>query len=100
MLPAEYIQEADIRLGNFLPGDSLSPQQAREESLTLSVLAQEPLQDLRLYSYDQLVYSEELKGALQLQRTLPLREYPLKGFLRVEVAGEKAILLSNPFYLS
>ena len=100
VLPAEYIQEADIRLGNFLPGDSLSPQQAREESLTLSVLAQEPLQDLRLYSYDQLVYSEELKGALQLQRTLPLREYPLKGFLRVEVAGEKAILLSNPFYLS
>ncbi len=100
VMPAEYIQEADVRLGDCLPGDSLSLAQAQTQALQISIVAQEPLQELRLFSYDQLLYREELKGALNIQRTLPLRDYPLRGFLRVEAVGEKAILLSNPFYLS
>ncbi len=99
-MPAEYIQAADIRLGECLPGDCLPLEQAQQESLTVSILAQEPLQELRLYSHDQLIYQEDLRDILCLERNLPLRDYPLKTFLRLEVTGEKAILFSNPFYLS
>ncbi len=100
VMPAEYIQAADIRLGECLPGDCLPLEQAQQESLTVSILAQEPLQELRLYSHDQLIYQEDLRDILCLERNLPLRDYPLKTFLRLEVTGEKAILFSNPFYLS
>lgn len=100
LIPAIYIREAELTLDKHLPGDSLSLQEAQQGSLQIRIEAEKPLSELRLFSYDQLIFREELKNALSLQRTLPLKGLPLRSFLRLEIEGAEAVLFSNPFYLT
>lgn len=100
LMPAIYIREAEVSLDGRLPGDTLRVDEAQKASLQIRVEAEKPLAELRLFSHDQLVYRENLDGATSLQRTLPLKELPLRTFIRLEIEGPEAVLFSNPFYLN
>jgi hypothetical protein len=100
LMPAIYIREAELTLDGRLPGDTLSLDEAQKASLQIRVEAEKPLAELRLFSHDQLIYRENLDGAMSLQRTLPLKELPLRTFIRLEIEGAEAVLFSNPFYLN
>lgn len=100
LIPAVHIREAELTLDGRLPGDSLSLQEAQRGSLQIRVEAEKPLSELRLFSHDQLVFCEELHKSSSLQRTLSLKDLPLRTFLRLEIEGSEAVLFSNPFYLT
>ena len=100
LMPAIYIQEADVRLDGQLPGDMLTVSRAEKASLEIRIIAEKPLSELRVFSADQLIFKDELNGVLTLERTLPLKNLPLRTFLRLEIEGPEAVLFSNPFYLN
>ena len=100
LMPAIYIREAELTLDGRLPGDTLPLAEAQKGSLQIRIEAEKPLSELRLFSYDQLIYHEDLHAARSLQRTLPLKALPLRSFLRLEIEGPEAVLFSNPFYLT
>ena len=99
LMPAIYIREADISLDGRMPGDSLSLTEAQNGSLHIQLEAEKPLSELRLFSFDQLIFREDLHGATSLKRTISLKGMPLRSFIRLEITGPEAAIFSNPFYL-
>lgn len=100
LIPALHIAEADIRLGTALPGDTLTVAEAEAVQLTLSVRAERPLREWRLFCRDRLMLREKLDAELTVERQISLRGENLAGFLRVELEGPEAVLIANPFFLA
>ena len=99
VMPAINMEKADIRLGDCLPGDNISVQQAMTSSLEIFASSKAPLNELRIYCCDQIIYTENLLSEPEITRNIPLCKYELNGFIRVEVIGVDAMLVTNPFYL-
>lgn len=100
LMPAIHILEADIHLAGRLPGDILPANRAADAVLEIRLKAEKPLKELRVFSADQLIVQEDLPDTWLLERSLPLKDLPLRSFIRVEVEGTEAVLFSNPFYLN
>lgn len=99
LMPAIRIESADIRLGKYLPGDTVPLDMAKKEKLFVSVKSQERLERISVFCGRRVIYAEKLNG-FYYQKKIGLGGMALKDFLRVEVSGKKCIVISNPFYLN
>ena len=98
LIPAFNMKAAEITLNSLLPGDTLSPEDARKGILHITAESENALRELRVYSGASVVYRETLRSH-RVKKELPLSGCEWKTFLRVEIEGDDAMLISNPFYL-
>ena len=94
--------EADICLGEYIPGEELSSQQAQNEMLHISAAVMRgSIQKVRVYSAENLVWQAETDFGKRIDLHLPMKDIPLRKFLRVEIEGQNKhwICNSTPFYL-
>ena len=99
VMAALRIDAADIRWGDYLPGDTL-PGKDASRNLEISLTSGKPLNELRIYSWDTIIHRETLNSEHRVERRIPLPVDELRGFVRVEIEGVDAGLASNPFYLT
>ena len=95
-------EEADITLGDYVPGDEVPLAEAREGILSIRArISRGGIRKIRVYSGADVIYSAE-GSSDTLELTLPLAGLPLDKFLRVELEGQNAhwICNSSPFYFA
>ena len=94
--------EADICLGDYVPGDYVPVEEAAEGVVSIYAKTRSgPIRQVRVYSGAELVYTHDGSedGTINIQ--VPLKGIALDRFIRVEVEGfhEFCICNSTPFYL-
>ena len=100
-IAAAYFSEADIAIGKHLPGDTIDLKEALNSTLKISAVSEGCLiKEVRVYSAEKLIFSKSLYSK-KLDLNVPLKDYDLKTFVRVEISGEtrEQIAVSTPFYL-
>ena len=101
-IAAAGFDEADVTLADKVPGDEISLSEARKSSLNIYAKTRlGKIQKLRVYSSDKLIYSEENINSPEIKISLPLFDFSLEKFIRVEIEGENKYRICNttPFYL-
>ena len=94
--------EADICIGEFVPGDTLSREEAEQSILTICAkVMRHGIRQVRVYSGADVIYSAEIADKNSICLQVPLTGLSLNGFIRVEIEGlnEHWICNSTPFYL-
>ena len=95
-------EEADITIGDYVPGDEVPLDVAQKGVLSVSArISRGGIRKLRVYSGEKVIYSTEgTEDTLTLR--LPLAGLPLETFIRVELEGQNEhwICNSTPFYLN
>ncbi len=97
-----FFDEADIRLGDYLPGDEVTLEEA--STLPLKVFAKRSngnVCELRVYSAEKLVYAKSDFNSNEINEVISLAGCDLSKYVRVEVQGENEffILNSTPFFI-
>lgn len=101
-IAATGFDEADICLGNHIPGDEIPLQEAQQAVLYIrAVILCGSIQKVRVYSGDQLIWCAEEDFGRQIDLQLAMENFRLRQFLRVEIEGQNEhwICISTPFYL-
>lgn len=94
--------EADIYIGDYLPGDEISYAEAEKGVLSIKAKAmRHEIKDVRVYSGEKLIYKLKDGKNAEIDIKVPLKGLKLDKFIRVEVEGFNGrwICLSTPFYL-
>ena len=94
--------EADIYIGDYLPGDDIPLKEAKNSTLTISAkVMRETIKKVRVYSGADIIYEKNDGNTQAIEINIPLKDYNLDKFIRVEVEGlnEHWICLSTPFFL-
>ncbi len=94
--------EADIYIGDYLPGDELSVEEAQNSVLSISAtVMRHDIKKVRVYSGENIIYEINDGNTQSIDIKIPLADYKLEKYIRVEVEGltEHWICLSTPFYL-
>ena len=102
-IAATGFDEADITLGEYVPGEELTAEDA--QSLTLNISAKTmhgPIREVRVYAGKKVIFrthSGSEDGTVCLQ--IPMKDLPLEAYIRVEIQGldKHWICNSTPFYL-
>lgn len=102
-IAAAGFSEADIFIGDYLPGDTLSVEEAKNSTLSISAeVLSGGIHKVRVYSGADVVFEREEDFGDEIKMEIPLAGFDLKQFIRVEVEGQTEywICTSTPFYLS
>ena len=100
-IAAAGFDEADITLGDRLPGEELTKEEAANSVLSVTAaVAEDTIRKLRIYSGAEVIYSAEFSER-HICVELPLKGLALDKFVRVEIEGrnDRWICNSTPFYL-
>lgn len=95
--------EADVCLGDYVPGDEVSMEEAQNSVLTISAkVSRGPITQVRVYSGKKIIFKAKEggeDGTIDLQ--IPMKDMKLEKFIRVEIQGqnEHYICNSTPFFL-
>jgi len=95
-------EEADICMGQYLPGDEVPLAEARKGVLSVTAkVSRGGIRKIRVYSGANAVWSAEHRED-SLELDIPLAGLPLDKFIRVELEGQNChwICCSTPFYLA
>lgn len=95
--------ECDICLGEHIPGDTVSKEEAAKGVIAVHAKAMRgPVREIRVYSGAELIASVEGSESGTVDVEIPLAGKVLDKFLRVEVEGLNRhwICNSSPFYLT
>ena len=100
VIPGFGVDSADIRINDYLPGDTV-PAEQMTQGIRVQLSAPEALTAVELYADDQLisVYVPEGDGR-EVDTVISTAGLTCKRFLRIEVRGKKAHLIANPFFIS
>ena len=101
-IAAAGFDEADICLGNYVPGDYVPAAEAAEATLSIFAKTRRgPIRQVRVYSGPEPVYTHEGSEGGIVDIQVSLKEIKLDRFVRVEVEGlnQHWICSSTPFYL-
>ena len=101
-IAAAGFDEADITIGEYLPGDEIPLSEATNSTLNIyAKIVRENIKSLRVYSRDTLIYTLENIDSHEIRREIPLSNFELSDFLRVEIEGPNMYWICNttPFYL-
>ena len=101
-IAAAGFDEADITIGDKLPGDELTKDEARNATLKIyAKIMRENITKLRVYSGEDVIYSLDEIGKPEIDLEISLRDLPLKNYIRVEIEGlnHHWICNSTPFYI-
>jgi len=94
--------EADICIGDHLPGDEISIEEAKNATLSISAkVMRHEIKKVRVYSGANLIYRTDDGNSQEIDIKVPLKDYELEKYIRVEIEGlnEHWICVSTPFYL-
>ena len=100
-IAAAFFDEADIMLGDALPGDTVSARNAAEQELKIRAkISTGKIRHIRVYSGADVIWQSEEQNA-EIRRSVSLSGLTLNKFIRVEIEGDKPvhIVCSTPFYL-
>ncbi len=99
---ATHFDEADITLGDYLPGDEVTVEEAKTLPLNIKAkIGKGELSELRVYSAEKVIYSQKLSGT-EIDLSLSLKDYELSKFVRVEIQGSHELYFcaSTPFFFN
>lgn len=99
LMIALNIETADLRWGEYLPGDTVQAKDTKIKKIKISLTSKKPLSELRIYSRDNIIYSEDLSSIHCIEQEISLHNHEIRDFIRVEIEGVDACLLTNPFYI-
>jgi hypothetical protein len=102
IIAAAGFHEADICLGDYVPGDYVSKEEAAKSTLTIHAQTRRgPIRQVRVYSGPDLVYTHDGNEEGMVDLSLPMAGIPLDRYVRVEIEGMNHhwICISTPFYL-
>ena len=94
--------EADICIGDFLPGDEISMEEAKNGTLSITAkVMKHEIKKVRVYSGAEVIFEKNDLNSAKIDIKLPLNDYKLDKFIRVEIEGlnEHWICNSTPFYM-
>ncbi len=94
--------EADICIGEYIPGDEISAEEVKKSNLSISAkIMRHEIRKLRIYSGEKLIYEKKDINVPEIDFELFLGDYQLEKYIRVEIEGlnEHWICVSTPFYL-
>ena len=98
VIPGFGVSRADIRLGRYLPGDTVPPEE-RGRGISVRLSAPEPVNTVELYADDKLVASVTPPGdGRETDILIPTAGINCRRFLRIEVHGVSSCLIANPFF--
>ena len=101
-IAAAGFDEADITIGEYLPGDELTVEEAKKSTLSIySKIEKANIKSLRVYSEDRLIYALSDIDSHEIRKEIPLADFELSKYLRVEIEGPNMYWICNttPFYL-
>ena len=101
-IAAAGFDEADITIGDVLPGEKISLAEAKKSTLSIyAKVSRENITKLRVYSGEDVIYSLENIDAPEINLDVDLSKLNLKSFVRVEIEGltEHWICNSTPIYI-
>lgn len=100
-IAAVFFKEADIMLGNHIPGDTVKREEAQKAVLSVkAVIAKGVIRVVRVYSGSEVIFRTHPETT-QIDLRFPMEGQTLNQFIRVEVEGEDPgkILISTPFFM-
>ena len=102
IIAATGFDEADITIGEMLPGEELTLAEAKKSCLNIyAKVMREKIMKLRVYSGKDVVYSLDNICEPEIKIDIPLKDFDIKHFIRVEIEGIDSnwICNSTPFYI-
>ncbi len=100
-IAATFFNEADVMLGDKLPGDVVSAQEAKNSVLTVkAAIATGVIKEVRVYSGAEVIFKVNPQSA-EIDLQFPMTGITPDKFIRVEVEGEDPlkIMLNTPFFI-
>ena len=94
--------EADVCIGEFVPGDEISYADAQNGTLSITAkVMRETIKKVRVYSGAEVIYEMNDGKTQEIDIKVPLKGLKLDKYIRVEIEGlnEHWICNSTPFYL-
>lgn len=94
--------EADICIGDCVPGDEISFKEAQNSVLSIKAkVMREHIHKVRVYSGADVIYEINDGKTAEIDIKLPLKDFGLEKFIRVEIEGlnERWICNSTPIYI-
>ena len=101
-IAACHFDEADICLGDYVPGDYVTAEEAAKGTVSIYAKTRSgPVRQVRVYSGPELVYVYDGNESDTVDIKVPLEGVKLDRYIRVEVEGfhPHCICNSTPFYL-
>ena len=102
VIAATGFDQADITLGEYLPGDIIDKDTAKNLTLKISakIFERGNIKQVRVYSADKVIWSTET-DAKTVDFAVELKNFELEKFVRVEIEGEASYWICNstPFFL-
>ena len=101
-IAAVGFDEADIHIGDYLPGDEIPPEAVRTGTLEISAkVMRETIKKVRVYSDAEVIYEITDGDTQSVSLSLPLQGCKLGRFIRVELEGltKHWICASTPFFI-
>ena len=94
--------EADITLSGHIPGEEISLAEAKNGILSIyAKVSRENIEKIRVFSGADEIYATTGNGTDTVKLEIPLKEYDLHDYIRVEIEGmnEHWICNSTPIWL-
>ncbi len=101
-MAAAGFDEADVTIGDYVPGDEISMEEAKNGILWVTAkVMRENIRKVRVYSGAELIYEINDGNTPEIDIKLPLKDYKLDKFIRVEIEGQNEhwICNSTPIYI-
>ncbi len=103
VIAATGFSEADITIGDYVPGDVIPVETAKRGTLSIraKTLFSEPIREVRVYSADKLIYTKNGFEKDEIELKIDLKGYDLEKFVRVEIEAKDEfwICTTTPFFL-
>ena len=103
VIAATGFDQADITLGEYLPGDIVDKDVAQNSPLKISakIFDRGQIKKVRVYSADKVIFSKDDIDAKTVDLTVSLKGLNLDKFVRVEIEGEEIYWICNstPFFI-
>lgn len=100
-IAATFFNEADVMLGDKLPGAAVSAEEAEKSVLTVkAAIAKGVIKEVRVYADADVVWSAK-PDTVEIDFSIPMTGIKADKFIRVEAEGEDPlkVMISTPFFI-
>ena len=100
-IAATFFNEADVMLGDKLPGDVICAAEIEKSVLTVkAAIAEGVIKEIRVYADAEVVY-RSAHDTVEVDLQIPMTGVKADKFIRVEVEGEDPlkVMISTPFFI-
>lgn len=101
-MAATYFNEADIFMGDYLPGDEVTLEELKTMPISIKAeVFKGDIKSVKIFGDDKVIWSKEDVNAKTVDLSVTLKELDAKKFVRVEILGEQELIVCNstPFFI-